>query len=65
MAAYLSDSYQIEIGFAQWMIIGVPLSLSMLIISWVWLTKFAYKVDKTVDNNEKIDTKAVFSEQFC
>jgi len=64
MAAYLSDSYQIEIGFAQWMIIGVPLSSSMLIISWVWLTKFAYKVDKTVDNNEKIDTKAVFSEQL-
>jgi len=64
MAAYLSDSYQIEIGFAQWMIVGVPLSLSMLIISWVWLTKFAYKVDANVKNGQKIDTKAVFSTQL-
>ena len=64
MAAYLSDSYQIEIGFAQWMIVGVPLSLGMLIISWVWLTKFAYKVDANIKNDQKIDTKAVFSTQL-
>ena len=64
MAAYLSDSYDIEIGFAQWMIIGVPLSLSMLIVSWVWLTKFAYKVDANVKNDQKIDTKAVFLTQL-
>ncbi|MEN8637100.1 DASS family sodium-coupled anion symporter [Pseudoalteromonas distincta] len=64
MAAYLSDSYQIEIGFAQWMIVGVPLSLSMLVISWVWLTKFAYKVDANVKNDQKIDTKAVFTTQL-
>ncbi|GAA61346.1 sodium-dependent dicarboxylate transporter sdcS [Pseudoalteromonas sp. BSi20652] len=64
MAAYLSDSYQIEIGFAQWMIVGLPLSLSMLIISWFWLTRFAYKVDLGVKTNQKIDTKVVFSEQL-
>ena len=64
MAAYLSDSYEIEIGFAQWMIVGVPLSLGMLIISWVWLTKFAYKVDANIKNDQKIDTKAVFSTQL-
>ena len=64
MAAYLSDSYQIEIGFAQWMIVGVPLALSMLIISWIWLTKFTYKVDANVQANKRIDTKAVFSSQL-
>lgn len=64
MAAYLSDSYQIEIGFAQWMIVGVPLSLTMLIICWVWLTKFAYKVDKTDEKKIKVDTKSLFSAQL-
>ncbi|KPH91365.1 anion transporter [Pseudoalteromonas undina] len=64
MAAYLSDSYQIEIGFAQWMIVGVPLALGMLIISWIWLTKFTYKVDANVQANKRIDTKAVFSSQL-
>lgn len=64
MAAYLSDSYQIEIGFAQWMIVGVPLALGMLTISWIWLTKFTYKVDANVQANNRIDTKAVFSSQL-
>ncbi|MBB1448943.1 SLC13 family permease [Pseudoalteromonas sp. SG41-6] len=64
MAAYLSDSYQIEIGFAQWMIVGVPLALSMLIISWVWLTKFAYKVDANMKADQPIDTKSVFLTQL-
>ena len=45
MAAYLSDSYKIDIGFAEWMKVGVPLATVMLILCRVWLTKFAYKVD--------------------
>lgn len=64
MAAYLSDSYQIEIGFAQWMKIGVPLSITMLLICWIWLTKFAYKVDKTKLGSGKVDTKSLFSKQL-
>ncbi|MDQ9091704.1 SLC13 family permease [Pseudoalteromonas haloplanktis] len=64
MAAYLSDSYQIEIGFAQWMMVGVPLSLTMLLICWIWLTKFAYKVDEQAKNAKKVDTKSLFSSQL-
>lgn len=64
MAAYLSDSYQIEIGFSQWMMVGVPLSLVMLLICWVWLTQFAYKVDKTDTGSAKVDTKSLFSSQL-
>ena len=44
MAAYLSESYQIEIGFAQWMLVGVPLSLTMLVICWALLTKVCFKL---------------------
>ena len=39
MAAYLADSYNIEIGFAQWMIVGVPLTSVLLVLCWLILTK--------------------------
>lgn len=63
MAAYLSESYQINIGFGQWMMVGVPLALIMLVVTWVWLTKFSYKVDKKVD--EVADTKSLFSKELA
>lgn len=63
MAAYLSDTYNIEIGFAKWMLVGVPLSLSMLIVIWVWLTKFAYQVDSDSSASE-LDTKMLFKQQL-
>lgn len=64
MAAYLSDSYKIDIGFAQWMKVGVPLATVMLILCWVWLTKFAYKVDTTCAQDGSQDTKSLFSTQL-
>ncbi|WP_404344224.1 SLC13 family permease [Pseudoalteromonas mariniglutinosa] len=64
MAAYLSDSYQIEIGFAQWMIIGVPLASVMLVLCWLWLTKFAYQVDSSCAKEASVSTRSLFSEQL-
>lgn len=61
MAAYLSDSYNIEIGFSQWMIVGLPLSIMMLIVAWVWLTKVMYKVD---NSGVQVDTKDMFKAQL-
>ncbi|WP_462159741.1 SLC13 family permease [Pseudoalteromonas sp. GB56] len=62
MAAYLSDSYNIEIGFATWMMIGVPLSIVMLILTWVWLTKVMYKVDQS---GTTLETKGMFKKQLA
>ncbi len=60
MAAYLSDSYGIEIGFAQWMMMGLPLSVVLLAVCWFWLTKVSYKVDQAGE----ISVKSVFTEQL-
>jgi sodium-dependent dicarboxylate transporter 2/3/5 len=59
MAAYLSESYQIEIGFGQWMLVGVPLSLTMLVLCWGILTKVCFKVnsEKSVDTSEMFKQK--------
>lgn len=61
MAAYLADSYQIEIGFATWMAVGLPLSVTMLFITWFWLTKVSYKVD---NSDAEVDTKSLFKKQL-
>ncbi|MCE0557969.1 DASS family sodium-coupled anion symporter [Motilimonas sp. E26] len=60
MAAYLSDSYNIEIGFGQWMMLGLPLAAVMLTVAWVWLTKISYRVDRS----DSICAKAVFQKQL-
>lgn len=45
LAAFLEQTYNLRIGFAQWMLIGVPVSLLMLLACWIWLTRFAFKLD--------------------
>lgn len=39
LAGYLADNHDIEVGFAQWMLIGVPISVVMLLAVWWWLTR--------------------------
>lgn len=41
LAGYLQHTYGFEITFARWMQVGVPLSVIMLGLCWVWLTRFA------------------------
>lgn len=45
LAGYLSDNQGIELGFAQWMIVGVPISVTMMLIAWWWLTRGGFKLD--------------------
>jgi len=47
MAGFMSDNYGIEIGFAQWMLVGVPLMLILLPLMYVVLTKVVYPVHLT------------------
>jgi sodium-dependent dicarboxylate transporter 2/3/5 len=39
LAAYLSETHGIAIGFAQWMLLGVPIATLMLSLIWWWLTR--------------------------
>ena len=45
LVGYLADNYGIEISFAQWMLVGVPVSAVMLPIAWILLTRFLYPVN--------------------
>jgi sodium-dependent dicarboxylate transporter 2/3/5 len=45
LAGFLNENYGIDIGFAEWMMVGVPVTLVMLPIAWLMLTRLAFKVD--------------------
>ncbi|XLS30110.1 SLC13 family permease [Flavobacteriaceae bacterium M23B6Z8] len=42
LSGILSDTYNIEISFLQWMKFGLPISIVLLVICWWYLTRFAF-----------------------
>jgi sodium-dependent dicarboxylate transporter 2/3/5 len=45
LMAFLADNYDIEISFARWMLVGIPVTFTMLPIAWYGLTRFLYPCD--------------------
>lgn len=45
LAGVLEKNYGISIGFAQWMIFALPLSVIMLVLTWVYLVRVAFPSD--------------------
>ena len=43
LAGIVQESYGVEITFSQWLIFGLPISLLFLFLSWIYLTKVAFK----------------------
>ena len=43
LAGVVQETYGIEISFAQWFKFGLPISILLLSICWVYLTRFAFK----------------------
>lgn len=47
-AGFLQDSYGVTIGFAKWMLVGVPAVLLLLPITWFLLTRVSFRVPATL-----------------
>ena len=45
MASFASEQIGVEIGFASWMLVGVPLVVLLLPTAWFVLTRMVYRVD--------------------
>ena len=43
MVGYLQEAHGIDVGFGQWMLVGVPLSAVMLVVAWFLLTKVLFR----------------------
>ncbi|KAA9130178.1 DASS family sodium-coupled anion symporter [Marinihelvus fidelis] len=44
LAGFLAENYGVEITFARWMLVGLPVSAVMLPVSWIILTRIVYPV---------------------
>ncbi|MDN3653928.1 DASS family sodium-coupled anion symporter [Thalassotalea ponticola] len=53
LAAFLVDNYGIEVSFARWMLVGVPVMVVMLPICWWALTRVLYRV--AIPANDKVN----------
>ncbi|MCI5076230.1 DASS family sodium-coupled anion symporter [Oricola sp.] len=42
-AAYMQETHNIVIGFAEWMLVGLPVVLVLLPITWLVLTRWAFR----------------------
>ena len=45
LMGFMAENYGIEISFARWMLVGIPVSFVMLPIAWFVLTRFLYPCD--------------------
>lgn len=52
LAAFLKQNYGIDISFMDWMMVGLPVTIVMLPLAWVLLTRIAYKVE--IPENETV-----------
>ncbi len=46
LAGVIESTYHTEITFSQWFMFGFPISVILLFICWVYLTKFAFKFNQ-------------------
>ena len=42
LAGVLEKTYNIELSFVQWMSYGLPIALVLLLICWIYITRFAF-----------------------
>lgn len=47
LAGFLSEEYGVRIGFARWLLLGLPLTLILLPVTWFLLTRVVFRVDAT------------------
>lgn len=60
LAAYLERSYQIQLSFSDWMLFGVPLAISLLLVCWLWLTQFHFRLYKM----PSVDSRALYRQKL-
>ena len=60
LAAFMAQTYQVEVGFAHWMSIGLPVTVLMLPLTWLVLTKLVFRIDL----DERADAAQVIADEL-
>ena len=72
LAGVVESTYHTEITFSQWFMFGFPISIILLLICWVYLTRFAFKFEqkefpggqKEIENQLKALGKISYEEKI-
>lgn len=51
LRAFLAEHYNIVIGFGEWMLLGVPLSLVLSVFIWWWLSRAPFRLEGSQVNS--------------
>ena len=62
LAAFMLESYGTSIGFANWMLVGVPLALVTLPLCWLTLTRWVFKVRFKTSGEGKAELRKLRAE---
>ncbi len=54
MSAFMLETYHVEIGFAKWMLIGLPFTIISLPITYLLLTRVIFKLNIQINFNKSI-----------
>jgi sodium-dependent dicarboxylate transporter 2/3/5 len=46
-AAYMREAHGLEIGFANWMAVGLPVVFVLLPVTWLLLTRVAFRIERS------------------
>jgi sodium-dependent dicarboxylate transporter 2/3/5 len=57
LAAFMLENYGTEIDFASWMLVGLPLSIAMLPLAWLALTRWVFNVDFTTSGEGRAELR--------
>ncbi len=52
LVGYLAMNHHIQIGFAQWLIVGVPVSVLMMVCAWWWLTRTGFHLQSGANGDQ-------------
>jgi sodium-dependent dicarboxylate transporter 2/3/5 len=53
LAGFMADNHGFEIGFGEWMLVGLPLSVALLPLCWWLLTHRLYRVEFAIDDRTR------------
>lgn len=48
LVAYMEEVHGVVIGFAQWMLVGLPVVIVLLPSTWLLLTRFAFRIENNL-----------------
>ena len=56
LAGVINETYNVEITFTQWLMAGLPISIILLFTTWIYLSRYAFKlgIDSFPGGNEEI-----------